>query len=210
MKKIRILRSVRPPLHRAFLAWFWENRRRFKIPVRFTRRTDRQIDFAFTGISKTISGCLTATTLEVMVTHEHEYFECLQTYDIRLTLSVAGGYVSYVDIFRDKKVQEPFPTREALWRSDIFEEFLRWVNEELATTRWIRCLWQGDTGISGASLIHADEDRHLKNGGLCLLAKLIKLYERRVIRPSSYQLDYWIYPIDVDEVAEHFEAILPG
>ena len=86
MKKIKVLRSVHPRLHRVFLAWFWENRRRFQITVRFTRRTDREIDFAFTGISKAISGCLTATTLEVMVTHEHKYFECLQTYDVRLTL----------------------------------------------------------------------------------------------------------------------------
>ncbi len=38
----------------------------------------------------------------------------------------------YVDLWTMAEYREPYATLDALWRAQLFEPFLQWVNETLA------------------------------------------------------------------------------
>jgi hypothetical protein len=202
MKKNSYLRSVRPRLQRAFLSWLHENRERFQIPVQVIGRTDQCIDLGLPGISKAISVYLNRREFCVMVKRDDEYFDFLVNDDVCPPRKVQGGYVC--DWEEDKEQHQVFPTPEALWGDHIFEAFLGWVNERLASARWIRLYktW----GMFGADLIQTDEDLY-RWGNLTLLGSLKSLDGRRMLEPGQDSVKFWIYPINADQVSEHFEAV---
>lgn len=90
---VKRLRYARSRLQRSFRSWLEENHVRFTIPVRITRRTDRQIDLTFSGVSKVILATLTQSSLSVPAQYGGQWFDLLLDDDICLPKRVPGGYL---------------------------------------------------------------------------------------------------------------------
>ena len=139
-----------------------------------------------------------------MVKRGNEFVDFLLNEDVCIPHRVTGGYACE---WQANEEQTPFPTREALWQDHIFEPLLKWVNMKLAPARWIRMYQKQDVGWIGASLINSDEDRY-REGELSLLGGLLDLNGQRLIEPGRGCAEFWFYPIDGNDLAEHFVATI--
>lgn len=193
----RWTRSVRPHIQRVFLAWFAENRHRFRVPLRITKRTDRVIDFRFVGITRAISVTLQRNCLWVNVTHDGEWFDALMDFDVCTAKRTPSGYICTFES-KPEVERELFPTREALWRSHVCEGFLEWVNEDLAAARWLRVAEHH--GLRSAKLVREDEDRRYPVD-VARLGKLRRLDGTTILK-SGDVIEVSMYPIDSDEPTE--------
>lgn len=117
----------RPRIQRAFVRWFRENHNRFAVPVRLTKITGKGILLNFPKHPDCLSVWLSRWDLSVHVTWQEVWWDMLISLDA-FPEQVPGGYRCRLHLNFD----EIWPTREALWRHDLFEPFLAWVNEQLA------------------------------------------------------------------------------
>jgi hypothetical protein len=122
--------SGRRRIQRAFHAWYRANQHKFLLQLDFTRRSDHKISFGFVGIDRTIYACLRDRDLSVYVAapQSKEIVDMLISLDVS-PKRVPGGYIC---TSCDPDTRLTFPTREAVWIQDLFEPFLKWVNEHLA------------------------------------------------------------------------------
>lgn len=143
-----------PKMRHLFLKWLDMNRHRFAIPITVAKRTKGCVDIAFTGINPVISAHVREQgqdcSLSVFVSRKGDPHDCL---DIILDLECMaaktdGGYIcSECEIEKWKK----FADLKSLLEDHLFEPFLNWVNNELATAQYIGLWEQG--GSSAAKLI---------------------------------------------------------
>jgi hypothetical protein len=125
-------------LHREFLRWLKLNRARFAIGIQLGRRTDRRLEFSFVGIHPAITGVLSTCEVNVNVIFEGNDFDA-GNWDTLIWLfhgaqPVPGGYICSQCKPEYKRV---FPDLVALWTDHLFEELLKWVNEDLAPAKWL-------------------------------------------------------------------------
>lgn len=132
----------RPRFQRAFLLWFKKEGSRFAVPVRLGRRTDRGWDLPLGGgTTSALQPWLHGYGIAVDVQWQ------AMSWDLVLCLDAAPRRTSvgYVDDRVLPKYQRPYETREALWREEVFEPFLSWVNDVLAPACCLG-IWQTEEG----------------------------------------------------------------
>jgi hypothetical protein len=125
-------------LHREFLRWLRLNRARFAIGIAPGKRTDKALEFCFVGINPAITGILSTRDVNVNVMFEDADFDD-GNWDTLIWLfhgakPVPGGYICSQCKPEYKRV---FPDLVALWTDHLFEELLKWVNEDLAPANWL-------------------------------------------------------------------------
>ncbi len=137
--EVRRRKLSRPRIQREFLPWFEEASSRFAVPVLLGRRTARRWKLRFGG------GTTSALRPELHGCEIGVYAEWGEdAWDQVLSLLVAPRRTpfGYINLWTLPEYREPYATREALWRSELFEPFLRWVNETLAPAShlgvWVR------------------------------------------------------------------------
>ena len=118
-----------PSIHHAFVNWLETAGSRFAVGVRVTGRAGQHIELSFDDITPALGAFLSSRELTVFVDWEG------QNWDSPLSLDVtprrcAGGYICECCKPEGRTV---FPTLDALWGDHLFEPFLEWVNEELAS-----------------------------------------------------------------------------
>ncbi len=138
MKKVK----ARPRIQRAFFTWLIRNRHRLAFDLLIEGRTDRFIEFSFVGINRAISAILNTNEIVVLAELKGECWDLLMDWDSSPACGPTGYFCgSCLDHFRDTNPGEEFtkffPSREAVWADDIFEPFLRWVNEGLTNAKWL-------------------------------------------------------------------------
>jgi hypothetical protein len=114
--------------HRAFLQWYAENRENFAIDLELLKRTDTRLHIGFRKISQIITATLAYDAISIAAVWDGHCWDMLhffETYPKR----VPNGYVCDQCPENDRPV---FSSREALWRAEVFEPFLEWVNRDLA------------------------------------------------------------------------------
>ncbi len=125
-------------LHREFLRWLKLNRARFAIGITLRKRTDRLLEFSFVGINPAITGFLSTCDVNVNVIFEGNDFDAgnwdTLMYLFHAAKPVPGGYICSQCKPEYKRV---FPDLVALWTDHLFEELLKWVNEDLAPANWL-------------------------------------------------------------------------
>lgn len=141
--------KARPKIQRAFDRWYRASAARFAIKLEFIRRTDSCLTFGFQGVKRIIDVSL-SYELSVHVTWEDTSWDMLLSLDA-YPKRVPGGYVCTEC---DPATRQTFPNREALWEYDLFEPFLRWVNDILAQADGMQ-LVQFD-GMTSAQLIRGE------------------------------------------------------
>lgn len=145
--------NIRPKFQRAFFHWLQECHSKFTIPLRFIRRTDKEIEIGFIGISLCISIHVSVSELSVCVVMNGVFLDYLLDIDLVLKRDAQGYFCELCD----QRQREYFPTREDAWKKHQFEPLLAWANDKLASARWLRvCCTDG--GCSWATLIRDEAD----------------------------------------------------
>lgn len=120
----------RPRIQRAFVRWFRENHTRFAVPVRLSKITAIGILLTFPQHPDCLSAWLSRWSLSASVDWRGMCWDLLISLD-SCPEPVPGGYRCRLNM----KFVESWPTREAVWRNNLFEPFLWWVNNMLAHSR---------------------------------------------------------------------------
>lgn len=153
--------KVRPRFQRAFFGWLQEFHSKFAIPLRFIRRIDKEIEFGFLGIASSISVHFSSRALSVSVVKNGVFLDYLIDIDLVLKRGTQGYFCELCE----QTNREYSPTREDAWRKHQFEALLAWVNDKLASARWLRVCCN-DCGASWASLIRDEAD--FEPGDICI------------------------------------------
>lgn len=149
------MKATRPRIQRELLHWLSENRQRFVVPVRITRRTDRWIEMAFVGANPILSATLTRWEINIAVEWQGQCWDLVESHE-------AGAVASGSGYFCTLCVPEArvfYPSREALWRDHLFETFLEWVNDKLLRARWIGIYGSHEIGGTWVKLL-TDRPEH--------------------------------------------------
>ena len=143
----------RPAIQRAFLAWHEEAAARLAVPVLLGHRTDRRWTLSFGGgITAALHPWLYGYGIGVDVQWEG------MSWDLVLCLEAAPRRTptGYVDHMILPEYREPYATEEALWRGQLFEPFLSWVNETLAPARYLG-IWGARGEVIFARLLRPED-----------------------------------------------------
>lgn len=153
------MHKVRPRIQRAFIKWLQENKHRFNVPVKIARRTDQAIELVFAGLHPAFLVCLNSSGIKICVYWQGVTWDILYSIDVEPS-GIAGGYhCKWVY----PEYQQLYISREALWVNELFEPFLKLVNEKLATAKWLALYLLSPCSSSWAKLhtIQPEENEHL-------------------------------------------------
>lgn len=146
--------ECRRGLHQAFIEWYRSSRTRFALPLELLEQTDDYLWIGFYRISRILTAALTTYEMNIVVEWRGTCWDFLHSFDA-IPKRVPGGYVCDLCPEDDQPL---FSSPEALWREEIFEPFLEWVNGELAgavavsvsgcqdRTTWARLVVANSTG----------------------------------------------------------------
>ena len=141
--------KARAGIQREWLRWLSENRQRFAVPIRITRRTDRGIEMAFVGANPILSAILTRWEINIAVEWQGECWDLVESHEA-YARSSTSGYFCFLCI---PEARVFYPSREALWREHLFETFLEWVNDRLLKARWIGIYGSRELGVTWVKLL---------------------------------------------------------
>lgn len=147
----------RPAIQRAFHAWYEGASARFAVPVLLGRRTDRCWTLTLSGgTTPALRSWLYGYGIAVSVEWGGVAWDlvlCLEAAPRRTPL----GYLDHMVL---PEYREPYATKDELWWAELFELFLRWVNEDLATACRLG-LWRAeDGGATWAKLLRQENMAH--------------------------------------------------
>lgn len=146
--------KVRRPIQKAFLCWYQENATRFKVPLRFARRTDNCLEFTFPGLHPFLSIALTHE-IGVHVTKRDVWWDALIFFEV-YPKRIGTQFQCSLCIHEARK---NYATRNALWCDHLFEPFLEWVNDTLVPARWLGIYGFLDEGWTWARLLEVSRDK---------------------------------------------------
>jgi hypothetical protein len=121
-------RHCRRRFHKAFFRWYAANEEKFAIKLELLKRTDSTLEIGFCHISRVITAQLTDDEIGIPIDWNDVFWDVIQWFET-YPRRVPGGYVCR-ECPEDTRLT--FPTREELWRIEVFEPFLAWVNDDLA------------------------------------------------------------------------------
>ena len=125
---LRQRKRARPQIQRAFLDWLDDAEPRLKRRVRVTRRTDQVVEFGFDVGASALMGRLSRTEVEIYAHLRGDVWDMIFWLWIDVTTDIGGYYCSACA----RKGRVHFISREELWKHELFEPLLGWVNEKLA------------------------------------------------------------------------------
>lgn len=147
--------KARPRIQRELLHWLSDNRQRFGVLARITRRTDRWIQMAFVGANPILSAILTRWEINIAVEWQGQCWDLVESHEAGAVAS-ASGYFCTLCV---PEARVFYPSREALWRDHLFETFLEWVNDKLLKARWIGIYGSREIGGTWVKLL-TDRPEH--------------------------------------------------
>jgi hypothetical protein len=160
-----------PRIQREFLTWYRQNAGRFVIPLRTMARSRRCLDLTFMGITPVISTSLFSGELIVLAKMDEQVFDIVADFEAD-PLHTPLGYVCKLC---EPETREVYRTRTEFWRHHLFEEFLDWVNKQLAPARWICLSRLGDGGSTWATLIRDESELQKQDPTLLFMQQLKRL-----------------------------------
>ncbi len=150
--------KVRRPIQKAFFRWYQDNATRFKVPLRFARRTDQCLEFTFPGLHPYLSISLTHE-IGVNVIKRNVWWDALiffEAYPER----IGQEYQCSLCI---PEAKENYATLNELWCDHLFEPFLEWVNDTLVPAHWLGIYGFIDEGATWARLLKSGRDNPENN-----------------------------------------------
>jgi hypothetical protein len=155
---------------RAFVDWLSDASPRLAIPLRVDKKDSESIEASFVGINTAVGVFIeygetdAFVELGVFVDWEGCNWDMILNLDCE-PVRRADGYVCDLCPPEDQK---EFPNREALWRDHLFEPFLEWVNEDLATADVIYLWSSPGKGMTSARLLRSSAIPEVDPSGVCV------------------------------------------
>jgi hypothetical protein len=135
----------------AFLAWFREEPNRFKLPVSVGAVTSTRIELRIQGIHPAIYTSIEDhSEINVYVEWDGVGWDQLLWLFADETPDVGG--VGWIDDSVLPEFWVIHPTREALWRENVFEDLAAWINEDLAHATHL-AMWGSADDATWARLV---------------------------------------------------------
>jgi len=159
---------------RAFDDWLSDAGPHLAIELRVDKKCSESIEVGFVGINTAIEAFIeygetdAFFELQVFVDWEGSNWDTILMLDCE-PVRRADGYVCDLCPPEDQKV---FPSREALWRDHLFEPFLEWVNEDLATADVIYLWSSPGKGMTSARLLRSSAILEEDPCGVCVPLRL--------------------------------------
>ena len=141
----------RPPFLAAFLDWLRTESGRLVLPVTVDMATSSRGKLRIQGVHPAI--CIPLDRhreINASVVWEGEGWDALLWLDAHEKRGPGG--VGWINGGFRPEFQVVHPTREALWRADVFEPLLTWINEDLAHATHL-ALWEMLSGATWARLV---------------------------------------------------------
>ena len=144
IKKHYRSQSARSRLQRAFLAWWAESGKQFKVPFRIAKRTDDLIFFEATSSKLTVTATLYRSVIDIDIRWEdgpENIVLCIDgmpelTNDGYVCREISDPAERGIDTYAQKD-RKPHPTREDVWRIHLFDVLLDYVNNSVTRYPWI-------------------------------------------------------------------------
>ena len=136
----------RPHFQRAFISWLRANDSRFEVPVRVDGVNTKGVTLCFPNFADCLAVWLTHSELSVSVEWQGE------CWDLLISLDVCPQFDN--GVYRCgfcTQSSQAWPNLEALWLDHLYEPFLLWVNEKLATAQNLT-IHGSERGVSWATL----------------------------------------------------------
>ena len=83
--------KARPRIQHELLHWLSENRQRFAMPVRITRRTVRWIEMAFVGANPILPATLTRWEINIAVEWQGQCWDLVESHEAGAVASASGS-----------------------------------------------------------------------------------------------------------------------
>jgi hypothetical protein len=143
------------PFREAFLAWARKERKRFRLPVSVGAVTLTHTELRIQGIHPAI--CISIEDYsDVNVYVEWEGAGWDQLLWLFASEKPGPDGVGWMDDSVLPEFQVIYPTREALWRENVFEDLLTWINEDLAHATHL-AMWGSADDATWARLVRDDK-----------------------------------------------------
>jgi hypothetical protein len=139
------------PFQEAFLAWFREEPKRFRLPVSVGAVTSTRIEMRIQGLHPAIYISI-ENHPEINVFVEWEGVGWDQLLWLFADEEPGPGGVGWMDDSVLPDFQIIHPTREALWRENVFGDLLTWINEDLAHATHL-AMWGSADDATWAQLV---------------------------------------------------------
>jgi hypothetical protein len=133
-----------------FMAWLATESQRFSLPVSVKSASPEEIELRVQGIHPAISISLGSSEINIGILWDSEWWDYLVWLDCYE--EPAPGGVGFVNSIVLPEYRIAYPTLEALWCAEVFEDFLTWINEDLAQASEV-AMWQTSGGSTWARLI---------------------------------------------------------
>ena len=153
MKHSYINRQLCTRVQRAYVQWFKINRQRFAIQPRIVRRRNKGMTFSFEGITPLISASLENEEISVVIEIKGELVNIFFESELNPKRNRNGFFCGCCP----REPREYYPSREALRAAHVFEYFLQWVNELLASAEWLYLCDYDDKGIPSTARLLRDD-----------------------------------------------------
>jgi hypothetical protein len=126
--------------HKAFFQWYAANAEKFAIKLELLKRTDSSLEIGFCNLNRVVTACVSGEDISIPIVWNDTFWDVLQWFEAS-PKRAAGGYVCDLCPENDRPV---YSSREEIWRIEIFEPFLTWVNDDLANAKGVSV--SGDPG----------------------------------------------------------------
>lgn len=143
-----------PPIQRAFFVWLDEVRADLPVPLVVKRRTDEALSFAIGDTWPILAGRLNGYELEVYVEYADVWWDILVSHYV-VVQRTPDGYVCHACPPGHQKL---YPTRDALWRGELFELFRDWLTTDFAPATHLGLFASESGGATWAKLLKSDAE----------------------------------------------------
>lgn len=188
-KKVVRYRSRR--FQRCFLEWLGQNRARFALKPRLDDKKASRPRLFFRGITNHVKVSLGANGIFVVVMWQGEVLDILGDFDSNPQRSPQRYFSGLVL----PEYRKSYFSKDALWRKEVFEPFLTWVNERLTGSNWLGMI--KTSGMTEACLLREFSDLEAYRARtLPLYARLKKI--DGTLAFTTYELSKqqaWFVPI---------------
>lgn len=166
----RRMRRERRWVGRIFRRWLDKNKSRFVFDLTFQMSKDNCFRIRLIGVTSVIYVHLGSAGISANAYINDECVDIIADFD-SFPEATAEGYVCPLCT---ADVREPFPTLEQFWCRHIFDRFLSWVNNELASARWLNvvCTDGGGSVRLCNDDLEAQEHQHQFNQLMSRLRKI--------------------------------------
>jgi hypothetical protein len=114
--------------HKAFFTWYAANEDGFVIKLELLKRTDRSLEIGFCNIKRVVTAYVGDGDISIPINWHDTNWDIIQWFE-GSPRRFQGGYVCDLCPEDNRPV---YSSREEIWRIEVFEPFLTWVNDDLA------------------------------------------------------------------------------